>query len=83
MSRFAQIISGIAGLMICFSLVTTVGQTTAPAEAATTLALPWYVQLVKNADKQTWNQQPGSRKTGKVIAREPIPEHLLQLLEGS
>jgi subtilisin family serine protease len=52
--------------MLCFSLAATVGQTPAPATAATSLTLPWYVRLVNNANGQTWDQQPGSRKTGKI-----------------
>jgi subtilisin family serine protease len=63
-SRF-KLVSGLVALAICVSALAGAFRI-APATAQTSLALPSYAQLVENAQAQTWDQQPGSKKTGPV-----------------
>ena len=60
-----KLISGLVGAALCISAFAGLTRTT-PASADTNLAIPSYTALVENSAAQTWDQKPGSRKTGPV-----------------
>ncbi|NJM05557.1 hypothetical protein HC891_04125 [Candidatus Gracilibacteria bacterium] len=63
-TRLAKIIGGLAGAAIGLSLLS--GAAAKPIVTETNVQLPWYAQLVDNAEETTWTQKPGSQVSGPL-----------------
>lgn len=64
-SRLTKVASGLMGAALCATLIGT-GARPAPVAANSDLNLPWYVELVQNADSTSWDRTPASQIKGTV-----------------